>query len=228
MAKKYTGRSKKSYRRGRRNRVMRPQRILPTGFPQTTMVKLKYVDTITLDSALGVVDSRYFRCNSLFDPDQAAGGHQPLGHDQWSSFYNHYVVVGALCKATFAKDSNTPEGGFNVCGIQVTDDTVASANVTTLLEQGMTSKKYAYKSINSHKPVTVTRGFSTKKFFNVTNVSDNIDRLGALITANPIEQAFFQVFTGAASSAVNPNAQTCLVEITYTVIYSEPKELPQS
>lgn len=232
MAKYIRRKTKKGSRRPRRRRatnaVFRPQRIISTAFPKTNIIKLKYVDSFTFDPAAGISAVHAFRANSIYDPDTFAGGHQPLGHDQWASFYNHYVVVGSVCKATFAKTSAATEGGMNACGIQLTDDTTTSTYLPTILEQGLTNKGYSYKSVNASRPVSVRKGFSAKKFFNVTNVTDNVDRLGAQLGTNPSEQAFFSIFAAGVDLTVNPDPLVVLVEITYTVVYSEPKELAQS
>jgi hypothetical protein len=36
-----------------------------------------------------------YASNSIFDPNLTATGHQPLSHDQWSQFYQHYLVMGS-------------------------------------------------------------------------------------------------------------------------------------
>lgn len=57
--------------------------------PSTALVKLRYCQTISIDAASGVTNSRLFRCNSLYDPDYSSTStsqHQPLGYDQWMIF----------------------------------------------------------------------------------------------------------------------------------------------
>lgn len=224
---------RKNTRRTNRNRktsrVFRPQRLLSTGFPKTTAVKLKYVDNVNLDAGVATLASHIFRANSVFDPNQTGVGHQPLGFDQWSVFYNHYVVVGAQIKARFHSFSNTTgHSGFNINGIFLSDDTTFSNNPQVLLEQGLTRARYQNPNPSSQAVQTVTKNFSAKKFFNITNITDNVDRLGANVSSNPLEQAYFVVYTGNVDSTVDNTIQSVLVEITYIVIFSEPKELPQS
>lgn len=225
-------RTKKNKRNNRRSKkrtgVFRPQSTLAVGFPKTTAVKLRYVESRTINGGVGSIGSINYRANSCFDPYQSGVGHQPSGFDQWSLFYNHYVVVGSKCKATFSLTGTTASGGISVCGVYLSDDATYSADVNTLMEQSHTKKAKSYYSVEAGKPVTVTKGFSTKKFFNVTNVTDNISRLGAYITANPTENAYFVVFNGNANGTIDPPDVTVLVEIEYIVIFSEPKELPQS
>ena len=45
--------------------------------------------------------------NSIHDPDYETGGHQPLGHDQWATFYNSYRVRGIRYDVTFSNNGTT-------------------------------------------------------------------------------------------------------------------------
>lgn len=226
--------SKKTYRRKSRKTykkrsVYRPQRYLPTGFPKTTAVKLRYVDSIQMDAGVGTVDSHAFVANSCFDPDLVLGGHQPLAFDQWSVFYNHYVVVGSKIKATFSSQTSSPStNGFFIHGITLQDDPTFTANPFHLMEQPLTKVTKQSVHTNAQRIKSVTRTFSAKKFFNVTNVTDNISRIGAPVTANPSEQAYFIVYTGNADPLADSQAVTVLIEMEFIVIFSEPKEVPQS
>lgn len=223
---------KRSNRRKKRskkqNYLFRLQRQMPVGFPKTNAVKLRYVTSTILDAAPGAIASVAYRANSCFDPSFAIGGHQPNGFDQWSQFYNHYVVVGSRLKVTMAMTGTTPSGGILLGGVFLSDDTTHSATVSTLMEQSQYRGKKAYYSLSGNRPTTISKGFSTKKFFNVTNITDNWARLGAQITADPSEQAFFIVFTGNPNGSIDAPELSILVEIEYICIFSEPKELPQS
>jgi len=66
------------------------------------IVKLRYAEDVNISAgiALGSYD---FRANSIFDPNLTGIGHQPLGHDQWAVFYDHYVVLGARIKVTLTQ-----------------------------------------------------------------------------------------------------------------------------
>lgn len=218
---KWNSKKQKSY-------AFRLQKGITVGFPKTNMVKLRYVAPIALNAGVGSIGSAAFRLNSLFDPDYTGIGHQPNGFDQWSTFYNHYTVVSAQVKATFQiNDGTTNSGGLMVGGIYISDDATYSADLGTILEQPMATRKFDSFS-SSTKPITVKQGFSAKKFFNVTNVTDNTGRIGATVGANPSEVGFGVVFVGAASGVMDPPPTSVLVEIEFLTIFSEPKELAQS
>ncbi len=206
----------------------RLQRNMSVGFPKTNAVKLRYVEHSTIQPGTGTIGTYVFRANGCFDPDFTGTGHQPNGYDQWSAFYNHYVVVSAIAKVTYQINSGESDaGGLMTGGIYLSDDATFSTNLSTILEQSQSRRGFDAFSSNT-KPVTIRKGFSAKKFFNVTNITDNTERLGAPITASPSEVAFFVLYAGSANTFQDPPAVNFLVEIEYLTIFSEPKELPQS
>lgn len=213
----------------RKTRTFRPQRLLTVGFPKTNMVKLRYVDTVSIDPGAGTITSHAFRANSCFDPDFTGAGHQPMNFDMWSSLYNHYIVVGSKCSARFYATVGTSLGV--VTGITLSDDTTFTTDCGAMMEQGLSKYRIAYENpvANKGNGAYVTKGFSCKKFFNITNPTDNITRLGASVSANPSELAFFIIFAGGLPSTIdNPGVYKVNVIIDYIVIFSEPKDQPQS
>lgn len=61
-------------------------------------VTLTYAETISLSSSnlQGYAGSQYtWAINSLYDPNQTGGGHQPYGYDQMCLFFGRYCVYGA-------------------------------------------------------------------------------------------------------------------------------------
>lgn len=88
-------RKKRRYRRRRRKPFMsRISKFKLRGsslLPDTTLVKLKYNETIQMANVAGT-GWYQFSINSLFDPNTTGAGHQPQGFDQWSQFYSKYQV----------------------------------------------------------------------------------------------------------------------------------------
>ncbi len=206
-----------------------PQRYLKVGFPKQTTVKLRYITRLNLSPAsAGLTAHHSFRANGPFDPDQTGIGHQPQGYDQWSAFYNHYVVLKARIKATFSIGNTDTTGGM-VCGIQTRDvSTFDDAEFERNLENATTSHKVGAYTAGANLPVMVSKTFEAKRFFNVTDVKDNISRLGAVVLSAPTEEAFFTIFVGSSSAGVNPGTVYALVQLEYDVLFSEPKLLPLS
>jgi len=235
MPRKYVPKTKKSFRKRKYNRKakvpLRSQNLVRLGFPKTTMVRLRYVDYCTLDAGAGTCAQAIFKANGCYDPRTAVGGHQPMGFDQWSTFYNHYVVVGSKIRAHLGTGGVTTPINGAIFGINLNDDVTMSTDVTTIMEQGLT--KYNKQNFSPHagsgKGFVATKTFSSKKFFNITNVTDNINRVGAPTTADPTDLANYIVWFGAPpgdlTDMVSVNA-TIIIE--YLVIFSEPRDLTQS
>jgi len=224
--KKSSGIRKRTYRR--RRDVFRPQRMLRVGFPKTTAVKLRYIDSFSLNPLAATLSTYVFRANSVFDPNLTGVGHQPSNFDMWANLYNHYMVIGSKITATFNLDTTALGGGF-VYGINLADDTTFTTDPTTMMEQGLTRYKISDFIIGNGKSPTAKCGFSCKKFFNIANPLDNISRVGASVAANPNDTANFVVFAGPTpSNATDLSNIAVTVLIDFIVIFSEPKELPLS
>lgn len=219
---------RRTYKRKYSN--FRPQRLLRIGFPKTTMIKLRYVDGIALNPGIGTLAQHFFRANGAYDPDTTGGGHQPMNWDMWTALYNHYTVVGAKITCRF-HDNATAYGNGMLAGIILSDDTTVTTDASTVMEQGLARYRMANASpsANAGRGLVLSKGFSCKKFFNITNPTDNTNRLGAGVTALPTEQAYFCVFLGAPpNSVIDFASHQVTVQLDYIVIFSEPKEQPQS
>jgi len=91
--------------------------------PDRTILRMKYVDNIVLAGIGG--STRVFRMNSIYDPDTSVtNGHQPLGFDQWASFYNKYRVFKAVvtlrCANASSNSADSEQIGFCAHNDQVT------------------------------------------------------------------------------------------------------------
>jgi len=229
--KTYKRKTRRQNRKKRTARLstFRPQNQVRLGFPKTTMVKLRYCDAFQMNPGLGAVANYQYRANSLFDPDVFAVGHQPMNFDQWSLLYNHYVVVGAKITVQIVQTDTGTIPGF--WGIILADDTTVSSDAITLMEQGLTK----YKNISTgtassrNNNSVISKGFSCKKFFNLKNPTDNITRVGSIVTGNPLDPAIFHIFYGSLPAlGSDPPVLTFSVKIDYIAIFSEPKEQPTS
>jgi hypothetical protein len=208
--------------------VFHLQKQMPVGFPKTNQVRLRYVEGISINAGTGTLGLHLFRANSCFDPNYTGTGHQPNGFDQWSAFYNHYVVTHSKITTHFTIDSSAAiSAGIMVCGVSLTDDVTSTTSPSLMLEQSQTAKTTGVFNLYNN-PRRVSKTYDPKVFFNVTDVNDNWKRLGALISANPDEEAYFTIYVGSPLSSLDVPSVNVLVEIEYTVMFSEPKELPES
>lgn len=202
-ARRRTFKRRRSYKRAasrRRRRIYKKRRFtrrrkpILSGIPNSKLVKLRYVEHVTLNSdnfADSIIEHR-FRANSIFDPNLTAAGHQPMGSDQWAQFYQYYCVIGAKFTARYVPTSAT-NGTPGYFGAQTTTYTGSlnsfyTGNVDNLLEDKKTGK---YNCIVGNAqglpgPNSISRIFSAKKTFAKSNVIDDSD-LSATFSINPVE-----------------------------------------
>lgn len=213
-----------------RRAVFKPQRLISTGFPATTMVKLKYVEGFQLDPTFGVATQYKFRANSIYDPNLSSTGHKPMNTDQWALLYKRYTVIGSKITAHLLPGTTSQSFGI-LFGILLDDDGVISNLAPdALMEQGLFKGKMGNANLvqSSGNGLKVSRTYSAKKFFNVTNVRDNKD-LGAYFTANPTRTAKFNILLSPApGSTTDLSACNIVVTIEYICIFAEPYEQVQS
>lgn len=213
---------KRTYKKKKYVPKKKPYKVsVPSGMPRLGRAKLTYVENGLLSATSGSLASQIWRAGSCFDPRHATGGHQPMGWDQWTALFNHYCVVGSKIEATFSPTTDVPM----VCGVYLSAD--ASAPYTTWTNY-IEAKKGTYRVItDSDKTVKTSGKYSAKKFFNLSDVKDNISRIGARIDSNPVDDAYFLTWCQAqdVSSSVTANM---LIKIQYIVDFGEPKNLPES
>lgn len=220
------------YYRRRRTPLYRRYPVGGFGFPAQKIVPMRYQQSFLAGPSPSVVRTlNYWRAGSIYDPDFTGGGHQPLGHDQWAPFYDHYVVVSSKASITVGLNVGQPGRAINF-GIFLADATGAIGDFRPIMESGRggwsTIAAGAYAGSDNQKSVSAY--FSAKDFYGVSNISDNVDRLGAQYGADPTEDAYFAVWTETADQNVanEATALTITLTINYLVYLSEPKTLPLS
>lgn len=203
----------------------RSRTIIPMVIPASKLVKLRYCTYLELDPAAAAQGVRnIFRANGCYDPDQSGIGHQPLGFDQWSAFYDQYVVLGSKCTARFMANSESVNFNSGLVGIWLTDGQGSIPAIETLMEQPGIVSKMLTNAYGSRGAVVCKKNFSAKKFFGVRDVKDNRDDLGANVTADPSSQAWYSVYFHSIN-AYNPTSITVQVTIDYIVHFSERKNV---
>ena len=142
--KTYYNRAMKYYY-GRKLSIPYTPRI--SGFPTRQSVKLRWVENVQLNPALGSMAYYRFRANSIHQPDlTSASTHQPRGHDQWAQVYDHYTVIGSkIMVSGFNNAGNVVPGVFGLYLDDTSSNTFAS--VTDAIET--TASKGRYRMIGS-------------------------------------------------------------------------------
>lgn len=195
--------------------------------PAVRTARLRYVEKVSLTLQGGAINKYIFRANSCADPNQTSTGHTPMGWDQWKALYNHYVVSGAKISVTATHDADDSNARPYRIGCYISDsNTTAYSDANSFIE----AKKGTWKHSGLNTKVARVKSFySCKNFFNVKDVKDNLDRLGAPVGSNPGDVAFFHIW--AEQDDINPVNFTYLtfnVIIDYIVKFSEPIDIAPS
>lgn len=226
MPYKYNRKNKrKAKKRSYRNTKFALSRTI---VPDKHTVRLRYVQLVQLNPLAGVPASHVFRANSIHDPDFTGIGHQPLGHDQWVPFYNHYNVIGSKCTAKFISASTDDTLGAAHVGVLLKDDVTTIIDPVSIMEQGHNQYRIMVNS-NAGSSSTRCSGFySARKFMGIKDISDNRNLVGSSFGTNPSEGAFFHVYAAPVAAGLNADPLNVLVTIEYTVQLTERKSLDQS
>lgn len=219
--------------------VIKP-RIPLNGVKNSEIAKLRYVEQINIAQSSG--DEVYnFRANSLFDPNLTGTGHQPMGFDQLALKYDHYQVLGSVIRITpIITGTSTSSGDAPSWVIVRTVDnsTTDYTNFRDVLENqpyGRQKKLY----ISNYAPwgdspalrtqKIISAYYDPKKMFglNKSTLRANED-LKPLVTANPNEDAIFQIQAFPVGTNGTRDGIDLLVEIDYTAVFTEPRSLPSS
>lgn len=225
---------RRPYRRRtyKRRRMVRYRRSpILEGFPKRKLVKLRYVQEITIDAGLSSYAVHEFRANSVFDPDFTGVGHQPMGFDEWSALYERYTVYGSKINVMFAPPTATSiiPGYYGVTSYGTSGQLAATyGNVEAILEGKLTgfTVTQAGNGNSTFSPRTITRKFSAKRFFGKKDPLDDPD-IGATVSASPVNVAYYGVWCGSVGGN-NPAEMNFRVLIDYIVMFHEPYLLVQS
>lgn len=209
----------KRFRRRFRRRKYTRYRSLPA-IRTKARVRFRYSDfDIPLISTFGSLVGHAFCANGCYDPDITGAGHQPYGWDQWAPYFSQYVVTGSKIKAYVTTDG-TVNG---VCGIYLDDNNAIPTSTSGLIE----GNKGSFSIINQQRSSAKIRSaYSPRKFYNITDVKDNVVRIGANISSNPDDRSFYVVWFQA--EAGGDATIHMIVVIDYIVDFSQPSTVGQS
>jgi hypothetical protein len=199
--------------------------------PPSLKVRLKYVQLVVFVANAGANTSVYsFRANSPFAPDLTATSgisHQPLGWDQWTTFYGHYAVPHSTIKIGCNAIGTTFTGMGNIFIVRSDINGAVSTLSNTLFEDPKCRRKLI--GLSGSPSVSVSNDFSASRDI-MPELDDRIiavdSRYSADITTNPTDQWYWH--TGFASDSSLTVAQSATVEIIYDVLFTSRRDLATS
>lgn len=196
--------------------------VVPRGpVAPRTIVKLKYQQDWASN---GTTIDQVFNLNSIFDPDRTGGGHQPLGRDQWVTFYNRYRVISTK---------------YIIRSVGVSADSVWKVNVLasndgatfTNVQLAGESPDATTKLVTNSSPAVFHGSFYMPRLNGQTTAQYMADdRFQALMSADPSEVLCLHIVHSAVGTDATPSASAIAHSITliYLVELFDPIQLGQS
>lgn len=207
-------RPRRTRRMVRRYRRRRPRpaamrilsRRMPALFPDVAKVKFHYSTLESFSLEQNIIGNRVYRLNSLYDPEFALGGGQPMGFDQWSTFYLKYLVYASRIKLEFIMESVNPIEVF------LGPDNDESPPSTS--DQWVSLPYYKHKVVNSAwAPASRIAHVCSVSTLEGRRIGSE-DDYAASTTANPFKTKFWQM--GLLNST---SAQDITVNVRVTITY---------
>lgn len=209
----------------------------PVPFPKMKFLSMKWHHVMQLSGGAGTIASQNFSANSLFRPKLGAVTNLPLGEDQLSALYQHYIVPKARITVKICPTVPSASGNPIVWGIRLAGSQTVAYTYDQMVENKLGSFKLLTNAQSNLKPQQLSMTFDMKKFYNIKDPRDNFDELGAIFGDNPNDEAWFQVYllglhdSGTVAVPGTPivtNAYYIDVTIDYTVTCSELKVISRS
>lgn len=222
--KKKTYRKKRGSRRKGRRGGYRQVSISRSPVSMRVFNRLRYSEQIQLNPGIGTVAKYEFCANGLFDPNLTGVGHQPLGFDQWMTFYHHYCVLGSRIRVDFINGSATSQ---YVVGCAILPQAGLTLSQDTIRERS--NQKYRTISVatGGSNRCNMTLNFSTKKFNGGVNPLTRDDLKGNDFS-NPTETSVFYVYAESTDGVTDPDPIDCTISIQYICCFFEPRQLTGS
>lgn len=200
-----------------------PKNVLQNPFSKTQKVVHKYVERdVSLDPAAGASAINVFSVNGLYDPNITGAGHQPHGFDEMNALYNRYNVINTQVRVIFS--AQTASGNRYCVGVCQTPGTSLLTNTQYL--EGTSAWDLLPSGSIAGETRTLYLAASPGQYFGIAHPMSEKDIQGTG-SGNPTKQFYFHVFAMDEGTA-NPSAVTATVEIAYTAVWSEPKQLTVS
>jgi len=191
--------------------------------PDRMMIKMSYKDNINCSSSINPWAIWNGRLNSIYDPDYAiVNGHQPLGYDQWATFYNKFRVYKAYVTATFI---NNTSAGVQ-CGVLPYN--ADAGNLAVVDDSTFEQPHAATKTVggqNGLNKIVIKKMVDIPRILGRSHVQyKSADSTASVFTNNPQDLCNLAIFGRVINESSNPTIQIIL-NITYYVEMFDRKQV---
>jgi len=157
-----------------------------------------------------------YRLNSIFDPDLTGTGHQPLGRDQYATFYNRYRVTDVIITLRASVDISLGNQVYKVITVADNSITPYTDHLTMSEQQGST----VHLLNPASGAIFIKRRYHLANIAGVDKKGYSDDRFQSLFSTNPSENIMFHVGTCNNNGSGPANAT-----IKYTITLDMRTEL---
>lgn len=209
-----TYRKKRYGYRSRRSARFALTRTMPRSepVPDRLFVKLRYADIVThttsaIANTMTVVLTYQ---SSLFDPNYATGGHQPMWFDQWANMYSSYRVYGIGYTITANVENKNETCIFGVRHLN--NPAVLDTTIVTWMER-RDAKVRVLGSVNANNKGTIKGYMSVAKTRGISKYTIRSDNnFEATFTSNPALMGYIGIYDQATAASA---LITYSVQLTY-------------
>lgn len=190
---------------------------------QRYICKMKYAEVVSSALGGGTYGLYALNLNSIFDPNRTGVGHQPYGHDTFSTMYNRYRVISCNYRV-FVSSS---DGAAVQLAVQPTNEAIAPTSVSEVRENPRS--RYTLQGA-AGSPVKVISGkvYIPSLMGRTAPQYMADDRYQAQFGTSPSEIALLNIYSSLLTEATSTAVHTYNVELTYTVECFDIKHLTQS
>ena len=214
---------------------------IPHLYNNNYTVRLTYADTFVKQVECfsnAATQFATFRTNSIYDPDYAIGGHQPLCRDNWAGMYDYYAVLachytlrvwnGAAGAVTYTAVGSNLQ---NLSAVSLT--VLPTTRATDLVNSGVLYPTAEQKNAKTYMitpgadPLTI-KGTLTPGDFVVDAIDQDSDNTWTAVGANPgVDRLLSFVFNGVNQTSfaglnMNPFAAiSCQIILDYDVQFTQ-------
>lgn len=163
-----------------------------------------------------------FSLNSINSPNAT---HQPLAHDEWATFYNRYVVLGADVEISMVNTTSQSTPNSVHAAIVASNNSTAISAPSSAMEQWSGTKLLELG--NGSTPISFKRSYNLRDLYGVNDETILSDaRFQAGMAADPTEFAQLHIVTSKDGATAYNVAFT--VNILYHVVFFDALQLAQS
>ncbi len=209
----------KNYRSKASNYISTIQRPIFGFINPRCYTTLKYNTVVSLSNAATAGASYKFKSNSLFDPEDPVGGHQPYGFDTVAAIYSRYTVVKVRYEIEFGPSSDRLMVG--IINSSQSPTAVTSLATYSLAAESPLSKSKAL-SYSGGNPAVFNGSITMNELMGLTPAQIIADDVySAAVTTDPAQLTYLMVYSYNPTST-NPVVTSVNVNLYMEAVMFDP------